>query len=64
MKLKFKKDVHIVTSDFWYDITYGGYIKPDKLLEDKKEAKIVNDAINLLIDFYEQSKSQGILESM
>ena len=64
MKLKFKKDAHIVTSDFWYDITDGGYIKPESLLEDPNEAKAVNEAISLLRKFFEEAESQEVLEHL
>ena len=31
--MKFKKDAEITTSDFWYDLFDGGYIKPENLLQ-------------------------------
>lgn len=33
---------------FWYDITSGGYFKPEKVLADKEDIKRVNDALKLL----------------
>jgi hypothetical protein len=39
------------SNGFWYDITEGGYIKPEDVLENAAQVKAVKDAIALLIDF-------------
>lgn len=62
--MKFKKGVSINTSEFWYDLTDGGYIKPENLLEDPEEAKKVNEAIKLLMKFELESRIQGVQEEM
>lgn len=51
-KLVFKKDVEPIcmTEDFWYMLTSGGYLKPDKYLE-PESAKKVKDAIAVLLEF-------------
>jgi len=46
-----KKGVTVSTSDFWYDLTQGGYIKPEELLEDPKDIKSVKKAIKILREF-------------
>ena len=60
--MKFKKDAKIETSDFWYDLTDGGYIKPKFLLENLDDILAVEKAKNLLIEFRNQAKSQGVIE--
>ena len=36
--MKFKKGAEpMYTSDFWYDATMGGYIKPEKFLENEED---------------------------
>jgi len=54
-KWKFKKYVEPQGSNngFWYDISDGGYIRPDELLDDPKQNKKVAEAIDLLISFKE-----------
>jgi hypothetical protein len=59
--MKFKKGAKIETSDFWYDLTDGGYIKPEKLLKDKKDIEAVENALKVLNDFQKSAESQGIL---
>lgn len=49
---KFKPEVEeFFTVDFWYDLTNGGYINPDKLLIYDAQRKQVNDAISVLESF-------------
>lgn len=59
--MKFKKEIEqIYTSDFWYDLTDGGYIKPELLLEDE-DAKKVQEAIDLLMEFKDQCENMDIV---
>ena len=51
--MKLKKDATLITDDFWYDLFDGGYIKPEKLLEDQVDIDSVEEAINILEDFRE-----------
>lgn len=39
--------------DFWYDLTDGGYIRPEEILEDKEDVAKVLAAIAVLKEFYE-----------
>ena len=41
------------TDDFWYDLTDGGYINPDKLLLYPAQANQVKEAIAVLESFKE-----------
>ena len=59
--MKFKKDAEITTSDFWYDLFDGGYIKPENLLESPEQAKEVNDAMKVLNKFYRAAEDQEII---
>jgi len=62
MDFKFKKGAEVSTDDFWYDLTSGGYIKPENLLDDPEQAKAVKDAIDLLQSFHDTMEDKGILE--
>lgn len=48
MKLKFKKKIKVETSEFWYDISSGGYIKAEDFSDDPETIKAINDAVKLL----------------
>lgn len=60
---KFKKEIppQGSSNEFWYDLTDGGYIKPEQILEDQKQLKIVNDAIKVLWSFQEALGEAKIL---
>ena len=60
--MKFKKNATIETSDFWYDLLDGGYIKPEELLEEAIDISIVEEAIAILLEFYESAEEQEIIE--
>ena len=62
--MKFKKSAKIVTDDFYYDLTDGGYIKPEKLLENKSDADKVLEAIKVLEDFKRSAEDQDVIEYM
>ena len=40
--------------DFWYDLTDGGYIKPENLLTNAKQAQEIREAINIIKIFRDQ----------
>jgi len=60
--MKWKENAEIVTSDFWYDLTDGGYIKPKDLLEDEEEIKRVEEAIKVLEEFKQSAEDNDVLE--
>lgn len=62
MKFEFKKDVTVSTDDFWYDLTLGGYIKPENIIDNPEQTKAVQDAIILLRSFESQMEDEEILE--
>ena len=61
-QLKFKPvSGPIHTSDPYYDLTIGGYIEPEKLLEEE-DAKRVSEAVRLVQAFLDQAEARGIIE--
>jgi len=56
--MKIKKGCGVSTSDYWYDLTDGGYLNPDKICADKKDAEAVKNAIKVLQDFYNSCEEQ------
>ena len=65
MNWKFKEDaVPQCSSEFWYDMTDGGYIKPASLLADEDQLKALNDAVGLIQSFRESAEQAGLIEQM
>jgi hypothetical protein len=60
--MEFKKGAKIETSDFYYDLFDGGYIKPDKLLKSKSDVERVKDAIKTIEDFKDSAESNDVIE--
>lgn len=59
--MTFKKDAKIVTDDFWYDLTDGGFIKPEDVLE-PMDAHKVSQALRILQEFQQEAEKKGIIE--
>jgi hypothetical protein len=57
-----KRKEPVYYSDFWYDLTDGGYIKPEALLKDKGEARAVREAIELLQRFGDEAEEAGVID--
>ena len=57
-----KRDEAIFTSEVYYDLFEGGYIKPEELLVSETEANIVNTAIGIVRDFLDEAEEAGVLE--
>jgi len=51
MEWNFKEDVEVFTEEFWYDLTDGGYIKPENVLADKEQIAKLQAAIDLVRSF-------------
>lgn len=49
------------SNGFWYDITDGGYIKPEDILVDQERASKLNEAIKLLEDFRDELSDDEML---
>jgi len=63
MKWKLKKDIRPVGSSdgFWYDITLGGSIKPEELLDDKEQLRALEEAIKLINSFENYLEEKELL---
>ena len=62
--MKIKQGLKISTSDFWYDVTDGGYLDPEEICAEKEDAKRVLAALSVLADFKESCETIGIVEQM
>lgn len=53
----------VFVEDFWYDISWGGYIKPESILKDKKLSTILKRSVEIVRDFegWLQNESEEIL---
>ena len=56
--MKIKKGCKASTSDFWYDLSDGGYLKPKDICADAAEAEKVEAAVNVILDFQESCEDQ------
>lgn len=56
--MEIKKGLEISTQDFWYDLTVGGYLKPEEICEFEYNAKKVNEAIKIIQDFEDSCEEQ------
>ena len=56
--MKIKKGLEISTGDFWYDLTDGGYLKPDEICENPEDAKKVEEAVKVIKDFQDSCEEQ------
>jgi len=46
---------------FWYDITDGGYIKPEEVLIDANQLSELNNALAIVRDFEQALETEGLL---
>lgn len=58
---KFKKGASVSSDDLYYDL-FENYIDPEKLLEDPKQIKEVQNAIKIIESFLNQAEEKGVLE--
>ena len=60
--LEFRKDAESTcTSDFFYDLFDGGYIKPENFLE-KNSAKHVRSAMDVLLKYREELEERELIQ--
>lgn len=55
-------DEPIFSDDPYYDLTDGGYIKPEDMLENQADIDMVKDAIATVMNFLEEAQEAGALE--
>lgn len=61
--MEFKKRAKVKTSDVYYDLFDGGYIKPEKLLV-ASDAERVNAALATIREFLQEAEDKGVLVFM
>lgn len=60
--MEFKENARITTDDLFYDLFLGGYIKPENILVNEDDIAIVNNAIDVIQDFYNSAEEADIIE--
>jgi len=56
--MKIKKGLKISTTDFWYDLTDGGYLDPMDICESQEDGEKVREAIKILCEFQTSCEHQ------
>lgn len=56
--MKIKKGLTVSTGEFYYDLTKGGYLRPEEICEDLEDAKKVNEAIKVIEEFEKSCEDQ------
>lgn len=56
--MKIKKNLEVRCTDFWYDLFDGGYLKPEEICADKKDAEKVLEAIAIIEEFRNSCEEQ------
>jgi hypothetical protein len=56
--MKIKEGCAASTAEFWYDLTSGGYLKLEEILEDKEDIRRVKEAIEIICDFEQSCEEQ------
>ena len=56
--MKIKEGCKARSSDFWYDLTDGGYLLPEQILENEEDVDKVYDAINVILEFERSCNEQ------
>jgi len=61
---KFKEDAEPVadTDGFWYLLVDGGYIHPERMIDDKLQLEILKEAIEVVESFEDAIIENGLLE--
>lgn len=63
IEFNFKEVEEPVRSDDpWYDLTDGGYIRPEELLIDEEQIKKVQESVDILSAFLQQAYEKGVIE--
>ena len=62
--MKIKPDLEISTSEPWYDLAEGGYLKPFEICADVADAQRVTDAVKLVQEFFRSCEDniEGFLQ--
>lgn len=60
--MEYVKDAQIVTDDFWYDLTDGGYIRPEELLKNEEDINKIKDALKIIMDWKSEMEEKEIIQ--
>jgi hypothetical protein len=61
--MEFKKDADCIpSSDFWYDLTNGGYFNPEDFLENEEDIQKVKEAVILLKQFKQELEDNDLID--
>jgi hypothetical protein len=58
---EFLDDAYVTTSDFFYDLFIGGYIKIEDILKNKEDIDEVKNAIKIIKKFKNDAEDNDIL---
>ena len=56
--MKIKTGCKAATGDFWYDLSIGGYLKPEEILSNEGDMLAVKNAIEIIKDFERSCEDQ------
>ena len=56
--MKVKDGCTASTQDFWYDLTDGGYLKPEDIVENPEDVRRIKEAIALIREFESSCEDQ------
>ena len=56
--MKLKKGLTNSTGEFWYDLTDGGYLKPEEMCEKPEDAQKILEAIKIVKEFEDSCEEQ------
>jgi hypothetical protein len=56
--MKIKEGCTVTSDEFWYDLTKGGYLKPEDILENSDDVERVKAAIAILQEFEDSCEEQ------
>ena len=60
MKVKANAEAYC-TSEFMYDLVDGGYVEPEKFLENDNDVQAVEDALEVIREFRRTLDNNGLL---
>jgi hypothetical protein len=61
MDWEFADDAEGYSDDFWYDINFGGHIRPEELLTNPEQLKALKDAVELVKSYEAALTKMGFL---
>lgn len=56
--MEIKKGLDVSSGDFFYDLTDGGYLDPEKICANSEDGIKVIEALNVIMDFKRSCENQ------